>query len=128
MTLRSELGGQGEDLACDFLKDNGFLILFRNFWQKWGEIDIIARDKDKTLVFVEVKTIRQYGNAAMIAELTPEDQMTSAKIRKFKRMAELFANDNPELINEKAGWRLDLIGITFDDSVKPIIRHYKNIS
>ena len=58
MTLRSELGRQGEDIACDFLKENGFLILLRNFREKWGEIDIIARDKDKTLVFVEVKTVR----------------------------------------------------------------------
>lgn len=54
--------------------------------------------------------------------------MSRAKIKKFARTAELFANENEKLINKKAGWRLDFIGITFDDSVKPTIRHYKNIS
>ncbi|MDP3947513.1 MAG: YraN family protein [bacterium] len=152
MPQNIETGKLGEDIACDFLKENGFLILLRNFREKWGEIDIIARDKDKTLVFVEVKTVRSHhsiedprcgpdkmlrildaamshrDNAATIADLMPEDQMSRAKIKKFARTAELFANENEKLINKKAGWRLDFIGITFDDSVKPTIRHYKNIS
>ena len=49
------LGSKGEDIAADHLKKSGYKILFRNW--KWGkhEIDIIA-EKDKIVVFVEVKT------------------------------------------------------------------------
>ncbi len=48
------MGNKGEDLACEYLKRQGYKILERNFRSKLGEIDIIAKEKD-TLVFVEVK-------------------------------------------------------------------------
>ena len=51
------LGNLGEDLASDFLVKKGYRIVERNFvWQK-NEIDIIAEDeKERNIVFVEVKT------------------------------------------------------------------------
>src|SRR5438045_6507930 len=50
------LGTRGENLACRFLRKNGYRILYRNFrGRTGGEIDIVCRDRD-TLVFVEVKT------------------------------------------------------------------------
>ena len=51
------LGNLGEDLASDFLEKKGYRIVERNFvWQK-NEIDIIAEDeKERNIVFVEVKT------------------------------------------------------------------------
>ncbi|PAF44521.1 YraN family protein [Helicobacter sp. 11S02596-1] len=48
-------GFQAEDLACSYLKNNDFEIITRNFFCKYGEIDIIAL-KNKTLHFVEVKS------------------------------------------------------------------------
>ncbi|EAJ5677523.1 YraN family protein [Campylobacter lari] len=48
-------GKKGEELACEFLKTQGFEILKRNFYSKFGEIDIIAK-KDKILHFIEVKS------------------------------------------------------------------------
>lgn len=58
MTEKSELGQKGEDLACVYLVEKGFKILERNYRRKWGEIDIVAVAPDKTLVFVEVKTMK----------------------------------------------------------------------
>ena len=50
------LGTRGENLACRFLRKNGYKILYRNFrGRTGGEIDVVCRDRD-TLVFVEVKT------------------------------------------------------------------------
>src|SRR5881394_2437305 len=50
------LGTRGENLACRFLRRNGFKILYRNFrGRQGGEIDLVCRERD-TLVFVEVKT------------------------------------------------------------------------
>ena len=50
MTYRSKLGQLGENIACRYLVENNYKIIERNFRQKWGEIDIIAKAKDKTLV------------------------------------------------------------------------------
>lgn len=127
MNKRSETGKLGEDIACEFLKNNGFAVLFRNVRNKFGEIDIVARDPDRTLVFAEVKTIRQYGNSEAFAEFMPEDQMSSSKMRKFRRIAGFFTNENQHLLHGDAGWRLDFVGIIFDDSGAHTIHHYKNI-
>lgn len=51
------LGEKGEQLAAEYLNQNGYKILKRRFRTRIGEIDIIAKDKD-CLVFVEVKTRR----------------------------------------------------------------------
>ena len=51
-----DFGNIGEDLACDYLRKNGYQILERNkHFSKLCEIDIIAKFKNK-IVFVEVKT------------------------------------------------------------------------
>lgn len=43
-----------ENLALEFLKNNGFTLLKKNFYCKYGEIDIILK-KDDLIIFVEVK-------------------------------------------------------------------------
>lgn len=48
------LGRAGEELACDFLKEQGFFIAARNYRSERGEIDIIAESREE-LLFVEVK-------------------------------------------------------------------------
>jgi len=171
MTQKSELGKLGEDLACGYLVGKGYKVIERNFRKPWGELDIIAKSPDKTLVFVEVKTVRQCGNKfgnlfsypqLPNSEITlhqaqynpeqnkgiePEMQLTNAKLKKMKRTASLYVGDNPDLINEAKGWRLDLLalvikdiselilggendslfrGLTTDDK-NFVIRHYENI-
>lgn len=49
------LGYSGENLAEKYLMNKGYKILDKNFTVHGGEIDIVAQ-KDKILVFVEVKT------------------------------------------------------------------------
>lgn len=48
-------GGEGEKRVAEFLRRQGFSVVKRNYVCRYGEIDIIAEDKD-FLVFVEVKT------------------------------------------------------------------------
>lgn len=50
-----QTGNAGENRACDYLVQNGYRIIERNWRKRFGEIDIIAL-KDNVLVFVEVKT------------------------------------------------------------------------
>jgi putative endonuclease len=52
---RQTLGILGEDLACVELQRRGYAILARRYRTRFGEIDIVARDGDTTVI-VEVKT------------------------------------------------------------------------
>lgn len=124
MTKKSELGQYGEDLACRFLIKNGYKIVERNFRKPWGEIDIIAKSPDKTLVFVEVKTMQDRGEL----ELKPEDQLSQSKLTKVAKTANMYAGSNEKLVDKKRGWQIDLIAITIDSEGAPSITHYQNIA
>lgn len=134
MTQKSEFGKEGENIAAEYLIKQDFKIINRNYRKPWGEIDIICQAPDKTLVFVEVKTVRQYGdNSAMPdgkqannPQLMAEDQLTKSKLAKLIRTASLYSGQNEKLIIENKGWRIDLIALTFTN--KNIdIKHYQNI-
>lgn len=49
-------GDTGERKAANFLKKKGYKILEKNYKSKFGEIDIIANNRDNVLIFCEVKT------------------------------------------------------------------------
>jgi putative endonuclease len=55
MAQHNELGKLGEELAVDFLQQNGYDILETNWIFQKAEVDIIAQ-KENTLAIVEVKT------------------------------------------------------------------------
>lgn len=55
MAKHLETGKRGEGLAQDFLRKKGYKIVATNYHSPFGEIDLIARDKE-SLVFIEVKT------------------------------------------------------------------------
>lgn len=62
MAWHNDLGHMGEDMAAEYLQQNGYCILNRNWTNKGHkEIDIVAT-KDEVVVFVEVKT-RRVGSA-----------------------------------------------------------------
>ncbi|NCO44908.1 YraN family protein [Candidatus Wolfebacteria bacterium] len=123
MTYKSQLGKLGENLACEYLVKKGYKIIDCNFRQKWGELDIISKAPDRTLVFVEVKTMTGSGGNG----LQPEDQLTKAKLQKLKRTASLYAGHNSKLIKDDKGWQIDLIALTIDGE-NCDIRHYENVN
>jgi putative endonuclease len=49
-----KIGHLAEQLACDYLKNEGLTVIIRNYTTQYGEIDILAMDQH-TLVCVEVK-------------------------------------------------------------------------
>src|SRR3989344_1898496 len=127
MVKHISVGKIGEDLACAYLVGKKYKVLGRNYREKWDEIDVIARAPDETLVFVEVKTLGADPPGGGGAGLVPEDNMTPAKLKKLRRACEAFAGKRSELINEKKGWRIDLVAIVSGDSSKLVVRHYENI-
>ena len=83
MTERQERGALGEQAAVDYLRQNGFMIVERNWRVGRSEVDIIASRYDE-LHFVEVKT-RKAGS--MIA---PEGAITEQKMRAMRRAASAY--------------------------------------
>lgn len=81
---RAEIGRLGEDIACDYLLDNGFRLLERN-WRTYHnyELDILAF-KDMYLHVVEVKT------RLAPAEHDPMVAITYSKLEKLRRGALLY--------------------------------------
>lgn len=53
--IQQPLGNRGELAAERYLLRLGYIVLFRSYEDKFGEIDLIAVDGE-TIVFVEVKT------------------------------------------------------------------------
>lgn len=54
MLTKQEVGRQGEDEAISFFLGEGFTLVDRNWFCRFGEIDVIV-EKAQTLHFVEVK-------------------------------------------------------------------------
>lgn len=82
-TAAQRTGGQGEDLALRFLQKEGYQLLVRNYRYRRDEIDLIMQ-KDKLLVFVEVKTRRnaEYGY--------PEEFVSKKQAAQIIRAAEQY--------------------------------------
>jgi putative endonuclease len=55
MAAKDVLGRRGEDLAVEYLTDQGLVVLSRNWRCRDGELDVVATDQHR-LVVCEVKT------------------------------------------------------------------------
>ena len=54
MQNKRSLGNEKEQLAVDYLTEQGAKLLAKNFYFHGGEIDVVARDGDY-ICFIEVK-------------------------------------------------------------------------
>lgn len=99
---RQRYGRFGESLAADHLAKNGYRILETNYRNRFGEIDIIAREND-TLVFVEVRSRRsdRFG--------TPQASVNPAKQKKISMVALGYLKAAGKL-NRKA--RFDVVAVS----------------
>ena len=106
---RKEVGRMGEDVAAQFLRKKGFVILERNYRQPWGEIDIIA-EKGNVVRFVEVKTLSRETLPDISREMSdyrPEEQVHQAKLRKISRTAEMYMNARRDMRD----FQIDVVGV-----------------
>lgn len=55
MTERRSKGNRGEDAAARYLEERGSKIIERQWRCRYGELDLISRDRDGTVCFTEVK-------------------------------------------------------------------------
>ncbi len=119
MKIANKTARIGEDVACKFLEKQGFKIIERNFRKSYGEIDIIAIERD-TLVFIEVKTriTSEFG--------TPLDAITPWKLKTLVKTAQFYKLTHPKL---PESLRIDAVSIRLSDKyINECIEHVRNIS
>jgi len=100
-------GKQAEDLACQHLQQQGLRLLERNYTTRFGEIDLVMRDKDTT-VFVEVR-YRKHNNL-----VDPLSSIDLRKQQKLIRTARAYLQQQRDLGLSPA--RFDVIAITTQDA------------
>lgn len=101
---KQESGKLGEQLACSALKKKGYRIIETNYRCRYGEIDIVARQKE-CLVFIEVRT--KTGNAFG----SPEESMTAQKKQRLVSTAMDYLNSHRDL---PENWRIDFVAVELD--------------
>ncbi|OGB27626.1 MAG: YraN family protein [Burkholderiales bacterium RIFCSPLOWO2_02_FULL_57_36] len=72
-TAKQIQGQAGEDDALDYLRQNGLVLVERNFRCKGGEIDLIMRQQ-AALVFVEVRKRADNRHGGAAASVTASKQ------------------------------------------------------
>ena len=116
---RSNLSGAwGEALAADYLRKKRYQIEAVNYRSRFGEIDLIVRNK-KFLVFVEVK-LRKSGSFA-----TAKEYVDRYKQDRLRITASMYLSQNPTELQP----RFDVIEIYAPDganSASPIIKHMED--
>jgi putative endonuclease len=114
---RYALGKWGESTSEKFLKRKGLKTLTRNYACNAGEIDLIMVDKDKAIVFVEVKT-------RLDEEFAPiETAVNKTKTDKMVKTSRYFLS-----AHDIAGrpYRFDVVTITLGKRGPAQIQHFKN--
>lgn len=116
MYERHILGREGENAAVDYLKQEGYKILERNFFCRQGEIDAIALDGNY-IVFIEIKsrTSTEYG--------LPSEAVTKRKLEHMIKTIKYYLYIR-NLENENI--RIDVIEVYVKEG-KYKINHIKQI-
>ena len=140
------IGKIGEETACKFLMKHGYQIILRNYWKKWGEIDIVAK-KDRVIHFVEVKTVsrdlthnhkevsqdfvsceteEKCVNHETSDSYRPEDNIHPWKLKRLSRAIQTYIIENN--ITDEDDWQFDAITVFLDIENKLAkVDHIKDI-
>lgn len=112
-----ELGQAGEELACDYLRNEGIQIIETRWKDHAYEMDIIAFDpQSDEMVFVEVKT-RSSGTWGR-----PEDAIDQRKIMRCVKAADYYLRTRK--IDYES--RFDIFAITLPEGGKAKVEYIKD--
>jgi putative endonuclease len=104
-----------EEIAVVELVRKGYQIIEKNWGNKFGEIDIIAKDGETT-VFAEVKAKRGEGWGM------PEEMVKKGKLQKVRNMATIY------LEGKEVPCRIDVVAVVLGRNNKVVrLTHYENV-
>ena len=118
MATSKIVGAWGEALAAEYLRRKHYRIEAVGFHSRFGEIDIIARDR-KNLVFVEVKLRKSAGFAAA------REYVDRNKQDRIRVTASTYLSRNPTKLQP----RFDVIEIYAPQgnlTKEPVIEHMED--
>ncbi len=124
-TAKRQTGDIGEDIACKYLINKGFSVVWRNYLKPWGEIDIVATRQlagAKKLYFVEVKTVtREPGQG-----YRPEENVHPAKMRRLHRAIQTYLMDHK--VSGETPWQIDVACVYLNlDTHKARVEMLENV-
>lgn len=134
-TSKLSKGHAAERIAEAYLCAKGFKIIVRNWKIKYGEIDLIAQEKDE-LVFVEIKS--RYVLPESKSPNYIFDNITPHKRKKLSNLANIYverltqrrtkSHCRHSIPRAPINYRIDLIGVTINKLDASIIRieHIRN--
>ena len=129
---RNETGATGEKIAANYLRQQGMVVLSTNYYKKWGEIDIVAREtfQNRQIVrFVEVKTVSYETKHDLKLAVThgtwrPEENVHFKKIQRLNRTLESWISE----FEHKGDWEIDVIAVRIVSREKyATVKHLRNI-
>ena len=103
-------GAWGEALAAEYLRKKRFALVAAGYRCRFGEIDLIARNR-KYLVFVEVKLRKTAGFAAAA------EYVDRRKQDRIRATASLYLSQNPTNLQP----RFDVIEIYAPDGTATVV-------
>ena len=112
------VGSWGEAIAAEFLRKKRYTLVAAGYRCRFGEIDLIARDRNY-LVFVEVKLRKSSGFAKAM------EYVDNRKQDKIRLTASLYLSQNPTSLQP----RFDVIEIYAPEgtlTLHPEIRHMED--
>ena len=98
-----DIGQNAEAACCDYLQEQGLILVESNFHCRYGEIDLIMKEGN-TLVFFEVRYRKNNNYGGALESITP------AKQKKVRATAENYLQINA--IRNNA--RIDVVAMTLD--------------
>lgn len=117
--LRSRAVGQhGENVAAQYLQDQGYVLIDRNWRGVQGEVDLIALD-GSTLVVCEVKarTSADFGGARVA--------VTAQKLDRLRRLLDEWRSDHQIAVDAV---RIDVIAISVQRRGAAHLEHMVGVS
>lgn len=106
MHPHKQIGDLAEQRALNYLLQHGLSLVHANFYSRFGEIDLIMRDREG-YIFVEVKQ-RKAGLNHAIESITP------AKQRKLVKTAQYFLLQ----LGRDVNCRFDAVVIGADNEIE----------
>lgn len=129
-TEKRKIGDIGEEFTARFLEKRGYKIVERNYLKKWGEIDIVAQNKDG-LHFIEVKSLTWrpsvFAKATTDVAYAPEGNIRLWKKQRMTRAIKTYLLDRK--ISDETDFQIDIAAVFLDfDHKKARIRLLENIN
>lgn len=115
------LGNTGEELAAEWLTENGFRVVARNVRTAYGELDIVA-ERHGSVHVVEVKTRRGAGYGSPLEAI---DHRKQEHLRRSTMAA--LASGIPGLTRGARSVHIDAISVLMSDNAATVIEFVEDI-